>query len=255
MDFYKMSGLFLVLCGLVMLLLKVSSTLTARHNSGRNLAYQMYTLFRHPAYIAVVGVLLVGAIVWFVVSRVRKTDGRYKAFTGTNALFVMLYVAGFSVYFGRRPLNNASDCMFVLASTLILALLYYIYKIYDSDFLLFSVENALLALLLYRYWHVYTTGGLVGKGLFVVLFVFWGIFLGGRIRKKREALASVTPAHKQKALLFPYFVSLAVWTVFMFIKIRDPYAASPVSSGVMLTVLLLQYLFFAIVYTIRRIRE
>jgi len=66
------------------------------------------------------------------------------------------------------------------------------------------------------------------------------------------------PHHAAKGdapLMFPYFVSLVIWTVFMFIKLPDILGEPLVHSDTMLTVMLVQYIVFAIVYTIKLIRE
>ena len=256
MDFYKMSALFFLLCCALLLILKVSTTLTMRQASGENMAYELYKLFRHPAYIAAVGVLFVGSVVWTIVVRVKKINESFRVFSSLNALALMLYVAGFSVYFGVHIVNNPADCMFALAVTIALALLYYVSKFFHRDFLMFSVENALLALLLYRYWHVYTVRGIVGKVLLVIAFAAAGAALGNYLKKQLSRPHTGKGKDKNStALVFPYFVSLAIWTVCMFIKLPDIKGAPLIPSGVMLTILLIQYLVFAIIYTIKLIRE
>lgn len=255
-DFYKMSSMFFILCAMVLLIMRVSTTLAQRHASGLNMAYELYKLFRHPVYIAVVSLLLVASAVWVVVSKVKKTDESLRVLSSVNALALMLYVAYFSAYFGVKIVNNASDCMFILAVTVVLALLYYVSKIYHQDFLLFSLENALLAGLLYKYWHVYTARGIAGKVLLVIVFAAVGIVASWYIKK--NCTKHPSQRIKQRSLLFfPYYISLAFWTVFMFIKISDVTGEAPLSinSTTMLTVMLAQYIVFAIVYTIKLIRE
>ena len=253
MDFYRMSAMFFLLCGALLLILKVSTTITVRQATGHNMGYELYKLFRHPAYIVFVGILLVASIVWVIVSRVKKVNEHDRVFSSINALALMLYVVGFSAFFGIRIVNNASSCMFALAATIILALLYYISKIFHRDFLLFSIENALLTLLLYRYWPIYTTRGIVGKFLLVVAFAAVGFafipYLKKRQTRPHNARKSDAP------LMFPYFVSLVIWTVFMFIKLPDIAGEPFIHSDTMLTLMLVQYIVFAIVYTIKLIRE
>lgn len=255
-DFYKMSSMFFILCAMVLLIMKVSTTLAQRHSSGLNMAYELYKLFRHPAYIAVAAVLLIASAVWVAVSKVKKIDESLKVLSSVNALALMLYVAFFSAYFGVRIVNNAADCMFILAVTIVLAVLYYVSKIYHQDFMLFSIENAVLAALLYRYWHVYTTRGIVGKVLLAVVFAALGIAASWYI-KKNCAKHPSQRAKQRSSLFFPYYISLAFWTVFMFIKIANVTGEAPLSinSATMLTVMLAQYIVFAIVYTIKLIRE
>ncbi len=253
MDFYKMSVLFFLLCGAILLILKVSTTLTARQASGANVAYELYTLFRNPVYIVSCGVLLAASVIWFIASRIRKVNEGMRAISSTNALAIMLYVTFFSAYFGLQIVNNAGDCLFALAATLILGLLYYISKIYHRDFLAFSIENALLAMFLYRYWHLYTARAIAGKVLLIVAFAIVGAVLAAYFKKH------LNRPHAAKksggALMFPYFVSLVIFAVFMFIKLPDITGAPLVNSGTMLTVLLVQYIVFAIIYTMKLIRE
>lgn len=253
MDFYKMSALFFLLCAAVLLILNVSTTITARHATGANMAYELYKLFRSPAYIVVAGLLFAASAVWAIVCRVKKTDESMRVFSSVNAFAIMLYVIGFSAYFGLHIVNNPADCMFALAATIIVGLLYYIAKIYHRDFLVFSVENALLALFLYRYWHIYTTPGIVAKILLIAAFAAAGFAFFRLIAQKT---ATRTKNGKKYApLAFPYFISLIIWAFFMFIKLPDISGAPLVSSGAMLTVMLVQYIIFAIVYTIKLIRE
>lgn len=253
MDFYRMSAIFFLLCAALLLILRVSTTITVRQATGQNMGYELYKLFRHPAYIVLVGALLIASIVWVIVCRVKKINEHERMFSSINALSLMLYVTGFSAFFGVRIVNNASSCMFALTATIVFALLYYISKIYHLDFLVFSIENALLTLFLYRYWPIYTTRGIVGKILLVVAFAAVGIAFVPYLKK-----CQTRPHHAEKGdapLMFPYFVSLVIWTVFMFIKLPDILGEPLVHSDTMLTVMLVQYIVFAIVYTIKLIRE
>ncbi len=254
MDFYRMSILFFLLCGVLLLILKVSTTLTERQASGLNMGYELYKLFRSPGYIAVIGVLLVASLVWFVYSRVKHINEQTHAFSSVNAFALMLYVTGFSLYFGVRIVNNAASCTFALTATVVLALLYYISKFYHRDFLFFSMENALFGLLLYRYWSIYTVRGLVGKLLLVAVFAVLGVVAVPYLKK--IMLRPHTSKKKQNApLMLPYFISLVIWTFFMFIKLPDIKGEPLLHSETMLTLLFVQYIVFAIVYTIKLIRE
>ena len=40
-DFYKMSSMFFILCAMVLLIMRVSTTLAQRHSSGLNMAYEL----------------------------------------------------------------------------------------------------------------------------------------------------------------------------------------------------------------------
>ena len=251
--FWKKSILFFAFVGIVLFIMSVSSSLVERQSSGNNLAYEMYNLFRSPLYIAVVAVLLVASAVWMLHTKIiKRQDESLRYFSSLNAFLIMLYVSGFSLYFGIRLVNSAEACTFILALTVALAIVYYVSKMYHPDFLLYTVETFLLALLLYRYWHIYTLAGIIGKLLLIAAFAAVGIVFTG-IFKKRTSRA--VNNKRITALCYPYWISLGLWTVFMFIKIHDPAGIAVINLATMLTLLLVQYIVFAIVYTIRLIRE
>ena len=245
-DFFKMSMLFLALCGMVLLLLQMRTSAGYGITTGRNLVYNLYKVFRHPAYIAAVAVLLAGSVVWFVLDKKRKINADVHYFSGINALSLMAYVVFFSLFFGTS-VDLASGPMFMLAFTVVLCLLYYIYKRYHRDFFFFSLENAVLALLLYRYWNVFTLRGIVGKCLLCVVFALLGFLL---VKNASKLSSRFKRGGKPvKPTLFPYFVSLAVWALLMLVPFNSRTAA------LVLSVMLVQYIAFAILYTVRLIRE
>ena len=254
-DFFKMSSLFFIVCALLIFILRISGTISLRQSTGGNLAYELYKLFRSPVYIAVAALLLAASIVWFLLMRIKKKDESLRLFSSTNALCFMLYVAFFSLYFGRRTVNNQTDCMLLLAITIALALIYYISKIYHADFLFFSVENAILAILLYRYVYIYTVGGIIGKILLIISVLLLSFVFIKVSKRKNTSRLSKGKKKQYKPLSIPFFVTLLIWAVFMFIKLPDPLAAPIITLGTMLTVFLIQYIIFAIIYTIRLIRE
>ena len=63
MDFYRMSAIFFLLCAVLLLILRVSTTITVRQATGQNMGYELYKLFRHPVYIVLVGALLAASII------------------------------------------------------------------------------------------------------------------------------------------------------------------------------------------------
>ena len=252
-DFWKKSILFFVFVGIVMFIMSISSSLVERQASGNNLAYELYNLFRSPIYIAVVAVLLVASVVWLVFARIiKKQDESLMYFSSLNAFLVMSYVAFFSFYFGIKLVNSTTPCTFMLAVTVAIAVIYYASRMYHPDFLVYTVETFILALLLYRYWHVYTVPGIVGKGLLIIAFAAVGVVFTISLKKYTSRAVN---NKKITALCYPYWISLALWAVFMFIKIHDPASIAVINLATMLTVLLVQYIVFAIVYTIRLIRE
>ncbi len=252
-DFYKMSVLFFIACAVVMLILKASSTLNVRQATGGNTAYELNRIFNNPVYIGIIAVLLIASIVWYAVCRIKKKDESGKNFSSINAVAIMMYVTAFSAFFGRRVINSIKDCMFALIATIVLVLIYYISKIYYRDFLVFSIENAVLALFLYRYWHVYTTGGIIGKILLIIAAAAFGIAISVIVKSKYVSRNKSAEKKHYSLIFFPYYISLAVWSVFMLIKLPDPLGTPILTLGQMLVAFLIQYIVFAIIYTIKLI--
>ncbi len=246
--FYRTSSLFFILCAIVLFIVRVMDTASLRISTGRNLAYTLYNLFRSPAYIGVVAVLFVASLAWMIISKAKKIDEGRRILTSTNAFALVLYVVGFSFYYGSSGgRTSAADSIFALTVTIILGLIYFISKIYHGDFLVFSIENAVFALLLYRYFDIAGTKGVVGKILLVVAALILGFVFTRKLSVNQSKLKS---GKKYTSLMIPYFVSLVIWGICMFLNF-----ANPVSRGFLLTVLLVQYVLFAIVYTIKLIRE
>ncbi len=245
--FYKMSLLFFAVCAVIFFVLKVMESLNFRISTGKNLSYELYTLFRNPVYIAAAAALFVGATVWMILSKVKKTDEGMKIISGTNAFVIMAYVVWFSAYYGVQGRLLPAESVFVIAITVVLALIYYISRIYNNDFLAFSVENAILAVLLYKYQSVSGNVGIIGKILLIIAFSAIGFVL---VKLLKNDKSRFTASKNQSLLMFPYFVSLAVWAVCMFIP-----STLNVATGILLTVMLVQYIVFAIVYTVKLIKE
>lgn len=247
--FYRTSSLFFILCAVVLFIVRIMDTASLRLSTGRNIAYTLYSLFRNPIYIGAISILLVGSLAWMIVSKVKKIDESRKILTSVNAVTLVLYVIGFSLYYGSSGgRTSVSESVFALTVTIVLGLIYFISKIYHKDFLVFSIENAILSLLLYRYFEVVGTKGIIGKILLIAAALIIGIVI---VRKFRFAEISRKVKIKRYTLMsFPYFVTLAIWSVSMFLNGVDV-----ISRGMLLAVMLIQYILFAIVYTIKLIRE
>ena len=245
--FYKMSSLFFVLCAVVLFILKIMDSVTYRISTGKNLAYELYTLFRNPVYILIVSVLFIVCVVCMIINKTKKKDESLRVISSTNAFAIMLYILGFSAFYGIKGRLDPKDSVLAIAVTVVLALIYYISKIYKRDFLIFSIENALLAMLLYKYQYVTGARGIVGKILLIIAFAAVGFVMSYALNK---AKSRISKGKNQALLSFPYFVTLAIWSVFMFTV-----GVEFITTEIMLTVLLIQYIAFAIVYTIKLIRE
>lgn len=252
-DFWKKSILFFAFVGVVLFIMSISSSLVERQASGNNIAFELYNLFRSPLYIALVSVLLIASAVWFIFTRfVKKIDEGLRYFSSLNALLIMLYICFFSLYFGVKIVNSTAECTLLLALTVALAVIYYVSRMYHPDFLAYTVETFILAILLYRYWHIYTVPGIIGKVLLIIAFAAVGVVLTHSFKKFTSRAVN---NKRITALCYPYWISLALWSVFMFIKIHNPASVAVLNLATMLTILLVQYIVFAIVYTIRLIRE
>lgn len=250
-SFWKKSIFFFVLVGVILFIMSISSSLVERQASGNNIAFELYKLFRSPWYVVVIGVLFVASAVWVVFSKlIKKKNESLMYFGSVNAFFVMLYIAGFSFYFGHKIINSNAEVTLVLAVTIGLAVVYYVSSMFNPDFTIYTVETFLLAFLLYKYWYVYTIPGIIGKILLIIAFASVGAVLLPSLKKHTSR------ANKRLSpLCYPYWISLALWCVFMFIKINNPTGIAIVNLSTMLTILLVQYIVFAIVYTIRLIKE
>lgn len=246
-DFFRMSSLFFILCAVVLFIFKVMGSTAMRIGTGENLPYEMYKFFRNPIYIAVLAFFTVASAVWLVYNKVKKKDESRKILNSTCIFAVMLYIVAFSLYYGIVGRTNPNDSVFAAVFTVVLAIIYYVSKIYHRDFLAFTVENALLALLLFRYGAVDGVYGIVGKTLLIVAFAVAGLACVHLFKNTKSAL---TKGKQLKYLNVPYFVSLAIWAVSVFLC-----GTGILTSGVLLTVFLVQYIIFAIIYTIRLIRE
>lgn len=252
-DFWKKSILFFAVVGIVLFIMSISSSLIERQSSGENLAYELYKLFRNPIYITVVTTLSVASVVWFVYTRlIKKKDESLRYFSSLNAVLIMMYVSFFSMFFGAKLINNPEACTFLLCITVAFAIVYYVTKMYNLDFIAYTIETFILALLLYKYWFVYTIPGIIGKLILIASFAAIGFV----VKKLLKGYKSRAVNNKKLTYLFyPYWISLAIWSVFMFIKIHNPAGIAVINLATMLTIFLVQYIIFAIVYTIKLIRE
>lgn len=247
-DFYKMSGVFAIACVFIMLTLKMSSTITEYRKTGANVTYNIYKFFQHPAVWVIGAVVAIAAVVWAVYCKKNKIDERMKIFSSINAVSLVAYLAVFALCFGT--VENSDKHSFFIVFTIVAAVLYYISKSFHLDFIFYSVFNALLALfvnfLAYRVSPLY----IAIKVLLVVAFLIFAIVF-------KKKYANTHRKNKKYDYLFaPAFVSLAFFAVFMFAplfaRFYSPYI---ISSATMLTVMMIQYIVFGIVYTIRLIRQ
>lgn len=248
-DFYKMTGVFAIACVFVLLALKMQDSGMQKIASGRNLTYNFYQFCHTPVFVIVAIAALAGAVAWFAYSRIKKLDESGKIFSSTNGLCLVLYLAFFTGCFGIEIGSNLHG--FFIAATIVAAALYYVSKIYKSDFVFYSVLTAVFAVCIYLW-------GLKFEPLMVVLkllVIAAGVVSCLFFRKKLSSM-KVTKKTKAAFLMFPAYVSLVLGSLFLFwgrvFTIVSPLFLNRIS---MLVILLVQYIVFAIVYTIRLIKE
>ena len=249
-DFYKMTGVFAIACVFVLLTMRMEGTMLERIASGENLTYNFYRFFNSIAFVIVAAVALIGALVWFVAAKVKKVDESKRLFTSTNCLSVVLYMLFFSVCLGYKMHSNLHG--FFIASTVVLAALYVISKIYDLDFVLYSGVSGLLTLTLYL-----AAGSF--ESAFVALQIVVSIISVALIIAVRTRINALRVSKKKKQSYFfvPSYIACVLGIVFLFCRFftYDVAALQFINASTMIMVMCAQYIVFAIIYTIRLIRE
>lgn len=271
-DFYKMTGVFAIACIFVLLVLNMESTSMLSAASGENLTFNFYRVLS-STWFAVLGVIALAACVgWFVYSKKKAVDESGRIFTSTNCLALALYLLVFALCFGTNKASGMHG--FFITFTVICAVVYYVSKIYNADFTLFSVITAVnvlaVYLLVYRFSALYVIVklALIAASVAAIVLVDKKI-KGMKLSKKR----------RDSYLIFPSYVSAALGAVFMFVRflttLPSYYAAglsedahgvpafvlnisnlaTSVDMNVMFMVFLVEYIVFAIIYTLRLIRD
>jgi len=248
-DFYKMTGVFAICCVFVLLALKMQDTVTERIASGRNLTHNFYMLCHSPLF-WILSVLAVAASAgWFIYCKKKSIDESFRICSSGNCLAIVGYLAFFTLCFGTG--RGSSLHGFFIAVTIVLAVLYYASKIYKYDFIFYSAVTAVFAVCIYLWGLNFGAFYIVLKLAVIAIAIAACIVFG----KKINAL-KITKKTKASFLVFPSYISLVIGGVFLFWG-RFFTLLSPLflSRTIMLVVLLAQYIVFAIVYTIRLIKE
>ena len=260
-DFYKMTGVFAIACMFVLLVLKMQDTGTERISSGRNLTNNFYE-FCHTPLFAIVAVLsFAAAIAWFVICRVKNIDESYRVFTSTNCLSLVLYLGFFSACFGIKQASGFHS--FFVVVTIFAAALYYASKIYNADFMVYSAITAVMAMSIYL-WAMRFEAYMVIIKLFVIALAVAAVILF----KKKISCLKISKHTKSKFLIFPCYIVLALGAVLLFwafFQNMEFFRSSPamlkvqsiifLNRNMMLVGMFTQYVVFAIVYTVRRIKD
>ena len=248
-DFYKMTGVFAVVCVFVLLTLNMQSSQTERISTGRDLTHNFYNFCHSPFFIVLSLALVIGAAAWFVMCRVKKIDESRKIFTSTNCVALVAYLAFFCLCFGLKE-GSTLHGLFI-AVTIVLAVLYYVSKLYGMDFVVYSSVTAVMSVAVCLWAVLFDAPVVIAKVLVIAACLAGGIYFG----KKIDSL-KVSKHKKASFLKFPIYIPLALGTAFLFWAIVPGLQQLLfLNRSMMLMVMVVQYIVFAIVYTIRRIKD
>lgn len=276
LNFYKMTGVFAIACVFVLLVLKMQNTAMLHQASGENLARNVEGVLSSVWFTVLSVVALAASVVWFAVGRYKKIDESHRLFSSTNCLAVVLYLAVFVLCFRtfRNPSLGDSMYGFFIMFTVICAGIYCISKFGYPDFTMFSAVTAVnvvaVYLLVYRF-----------EALFIVLklAIIAASIASVVIFNKKINNMKLSKKRKSSFLVAPAYVSVCLGAVFMFVRYLSTLAsyfpmgvegasesspalvlgiakiAAAIDIKVMLMVFVIEYVFFAIVYTLRLIRD
>ena len=231
--FFRMSMLFLLTCAAVMGIFKLGSG---------KAALQFFRVVRNPIYIVIVLVLLAGSLIYMYLNKKNKTDESLKSFSSMNFVSIMAYITGVSFYWGY---TSSPSTRFILAVTICLPLLYFIYHIYKKDFFVFSLSNfvflcALWAFSLASIKSAILSALLVGvsAACCVVSYNCSKKFAGNKDYKYRFELIPISFVITMALIVFDYFITV-------------PF----ITTSAISTIMLFQYIAGGIYYTVKLIRE
>ncbi|MBQ7400188.1 MAG: hypothetical protein IJZ20_04150 [Clostridia bacterium] len=260
-DFYKMTGVFAIACVFVLLVLKMQDTGLERIASGKNLTHNFYSFCHTPLFAVISLVALAGAVAWFAYCKAKKVDETYRIFSSTNCLAVVLYLGFFSACFGLRSASSLHS--FFIVVTICLALLYYSSKIYNIDFVVYSSMTLAVAVAVYLWAMRFETHMVILK----LIIAAAGIAVCVMFKKNVSGL-KISKHRKESFLIFPCYIALIFGIVFMFWAyfqnmeffrtsdmLMSIQRAIFLNRSMMLIVVFAQYIVFAVVYTVRRIKD
>ena len=247
-DFYKMTGVFAIACIFVLLVMKMQSSRIERIASGLNLTHEAYGFLRSPLFIVPAVIVAAASAVWFILCKIKKTDETKKIFTSTNCLSIVAYIAFFALCFGVN--KGAGLHGFFITTTIVLAVIYYISKFYNSDFVFYSVMTAFFALSVYLLAVRFESAFVALKIVIILAGLASCIFF-----TKKISSLKISKKRKASFLTFPAYIPVVLGAVFLFWRYFTVNSALFLTLNTMLLVLFAQYIVFAIVYTIRLIRD
>lgn len=246
-DFYKMTGVFAIACIFVLLVLRMKSTMIMRAASGEDVTYNVYKLLSSPFFIVPALAALAASAVWFAVSKKKKIDESRRIFTSTNCLSIALYLTVFVLCFGKNP--NYQNHEFFIAFTVICAVAYYVSKIYNADFTLFSIVTAVNSMTVFLLASKFDAASVIAKLVVLAASVAAIIIVDKKIKSMK-----ISKKRKSGYLTVPAYVSVALGAFCMFIRMNTAFSAA-LAVDRLLMAFLVEYIVFAIYYTLRLIRD
>ena len=254
-GFYKGMGVFALCCVFILLVMKMQDTGLERISSGKNLTNNFYEFCHTPLFIVIAGLALVCSAAWFIYCRVKKRDESGRIFTSTNCFAIVLYLMFFSACFGLRPASNLHG--FFIVVTIGAAALYFAPKFYKADFIVYSVITAVMAMSIYLWGMLFEPYIVVTKLVVIALCTLLFIYF-----KKKLSKLKVSKQTKSSFLVYPCIISLVMGAVLLFWayfqNMEFLYGIQSMiflNRSMMLLGMSAQYIVFAIVYTVRRIRD
>lgn len=131
--YYRMLIAFAVLIGVVFSITYLTNTVEKAN---------MFVLEIAPKITLVTALLLIPTVVFFVIRRIKKSDESLKTLASGFLLLMNLWVV--SVF----ALYNQTSTKKLFAYIVVTAALYFVYYLYSRDFFVFSLYNAIYAVLL-----------------------------------------------------------------------------------------------------------
>ncbi|MBE6682155.1 MAG: hypothetical protein E7600_07720 [Ruminococcaceae bacterium] len=263
-DFYKMTGVLAIASVFIMLVLKMqSSSGISRAPAGSDMTENFYKFCRTPLFFVIAGVAAVAAVVWFAVCRVKKIDESKRIFTSLNCLAVVAYLGFFSACFGLVPDSKLHG--FFVSATVVMAILYYISKIFYADFIMYSVITGVFCGAIYLFKPTFEPLTVALRIAFILICAVCCVYFHKRMNKLK-----ISKKTKAAFIKFPIYVPLVLGSLFLFwAYFQNKVLYTNTQNNVLLTlynivflnrtkmlvIMMVQYIAFAIVYTVRRIKD
>lgn len=241
--FFRISSLFIVACAAIIGIFRLT---------GDPAKLAFFRTVRNPVYMIVMAALLVLTGGYVAYTKKKKIDESMRSYSSWNFFSIVLYAVGVSIYWGW--FDNPSLWVLVVA-TIVLALLYMVYHIYDRDFFLFTVANAVFLVTLWAF----SIGSLVKTIVSALLVVASALCCYAAYK-----LSAKYRTEKNRKLHFePIYISFVLMIVLLVLEIvggirtavdAAGFSAS-IGEAVVYGVMFFQYLAGGIYYTIRLIKE